>query len=897
MRRDFCGGVTMWLEHLFYTIPLRLRSLFRRRRVERELDAELRYHVERKTEEFLAQGMNAEEARHAAMRAMDGLEQHKEKCRDTRRVNFVETLFQDVKYGLRMLRKSPGFAAITILTLALGIGANTAVFSVVNGFLLEPLPFARSERLAMVWEKVHQAFYQNDENDPSPGNFTDWSAQNEVFEEMAAIRYRSFSLTGDGEPVRVEGDAVSSTFFSVLRTNAALGRVFTADEDRPGERVAVIGHTLWASRYAADPQIVGKTILLDGQSYTVVGVLPETFHFPDPDDQIWVPLALSPTESANHGSHYLRVIARLKPEATLAQARAQMEALASRLAERYPETNAGQSVSVIPLREQMVKSIRPALLALSGAVALVLLIVCANVAGLLLARGAARYREIAVRISLGAGPARICRQLLTESFLLALLGGCLGLLLARWGVTVFRSLSPQNLLPAMEIHTGGPILLFHLGISLFTGLLFGMSPALRAARSSLQESLRNSSGASYVGRRLGMGSLLVIGEVSLAVIVVAGSALLLRSFLLLERVPLGFHPQGVLTFRVIPRGESYAKLAQRTAFYQQTLERIVALPGVRSAAAVTFLPLYSVRGSKGFSMEGRVPAVPGQLPMAEYDVVTPGYFQTMEVPLLEGRDFSWADTPLSQPVIIINQAMARMYWPNEDPLNRRLKQGHPDERVPWLTVAGVVGDMRQFDVATAPRPTVYFPASQFDEGQGVLRDWVLRTSSDPLALAPAVRGAVWSVDKNQPISRMQTMEHMRSLSVAPQWFHLVVIGFFGGVALILALIGVYGVMSQAVERRTRELGIRVALGAQPHDVLCLVVGEGAALAGIGISTGMIAALGLTRLIQSLLFGVDVADPLTFTATGLLLAVSALAACYIPARRAMRVDPMTALRYE
>lgn len=876
----------------------RVRTLLQRKRVEAELDEELRFHFERQVEKYVAAGMKREEARRRARLEFGGLEQTKEECRDARGVSFIETLLQDVRYGVRMLLKNPGFTAVAALTLALGIGANTAVFSVIDAVLLRPLPYPNWDRLVMVWERVRLPQYQNDENDPSPGNYADWKSQNEVFEDIAAIRYHSFNLTGEGEPVRVEGEGVSASFFSVLGSNAALGRVFTPEEDRPGgPRVVVMAYGLWASRFGSDARILGKTILLDGESYTVVGVMPANFHFPDPDDQLWVPLALRPEDLANHGSHYLRVIARLKPQVTLSQARAQMDALAGRLTQRYPETNAGQTVNVVPLLEQMVGRVRPALLVLFGAVALVLLIVCANVASLLLARASVRRREMAIRVSLGAGRSRIVRQLLTESTLLALLGGGLGLLFSRWGMALIRIPNPQNMARVTDAHVNGLVLGFSLGISLLAGLLFGMMPAFQAVRSSFQDALRESVLLSSTHRRFATRNLLIIGETALAVIVVLGAGLLLRSFLELERIPLGFQPQNVLTFRVIPRGKRYAQPSQRTAFYQQAIERISALPHVKSAAAITFIPLTFVRGSKGFSMEGRVPPGPGQLPMADYDVVTPDYFRTMQIPLLEGRDFSWSDASESERVILINHAMARTYWPNEDPIGKRIRQGPLDAPVPWLRVVGVVGNIRRYDVASAPRPAVYFPVSQFEDAQGLLRDWVVRIDGDPAALTQGLRGTIWAINKNLPISRVQTMERVRSAAVAPQRFNLLLLGLFGCLALILASVGVYGVTSYAVGQRTREMGIRMALGARPRDVLRMVLGDSAGVALIGVGIGVVGALGFARLMASLLFGVGPADPVTFISVALLLSLVALAASYIPARRAMRVDPIVALRYE
>ena len=894
-------------EHWLYTIPLRLRSLFRGAQADQELEDELRDHLERKTEEYVTQGMTQEEARRRARLELDGLEQTKEKCRDTRRINWIQDLVQDLRYGLRMLRKNRTFAAIVILTLALGIGANTAIFSVVYTVLLKALPYPHADRLVMVYENVRLPNYQNARNVASPGNFSDWMAQNTVFESMAAYRNRSFNVTGTGEPLRVEGELVSAEFFRTLQVNAALGRRFTSEEDRPGNsHVLVMSDGLWRSRFAADPRVIGQKILLDDQSYEIVGVLPPGFHFPDPDDQIWAPMALTPDDLINRGSHFLNVFARVKPGVTLDQAQTQMNLIARHLTEVYPQSNAGQTVNVVPLHEDIAGPVRPALLVLVGAVALVLLIVCANVANLQLARASARHREMAVRLALGAGRGRVARQLLTESVLLALLGCVLGVLLARWGLGALRILAASNLPRTEEFRLSAPVLLFSLAISVMAGLLFGVSPVFQAVRGDVQETLKSGSRESASASKLRTRSLLVVLETALGFVVVIGAGLLVRSFLRIEQVQLGFQPQGVLTFRVIPRGERYRAPGQRTLFYQQAVERLQALPGVQSAAAVTFIPLTLAKGSKGFTVEGRVPSGPGQIPMAGYDIVTPRYFQTMRIPLLEGRDFSWSDTPQTQPVVIINEAMAKRYWPREDTLGKRFHQAGPDDKFPWMTIIGVVADIREFSPTAQPEPTMYLPISQpprpagsddASVGAPILRDWVVRTSGDPIRIASSIRSAIWKVDKNLPITRVRSMEEVRSISLASQRMNLLLFGLFAVLALVLATVGIYGVLAYSVAQRTREIGIRLALGARGDDVLRLVIGQGMRLAALGLSMGLIAALALTRSMAGMIYGVSSTDPVTFLAVAVGLALVAMAACYLPARRAMHVDPMVALRYE
>ncbi len=877
---------------------IRLAELFRKGPREHDLTAEMESHLQMHIEDNLRAGMNRVEARREALIKLGGIEQTKEIYRERRGLPFFETFFHDLRYACRMLLKNPGFTAVVVFTVALGVGANAAIFSVVHAVLLKPLPYPESDRLVMVWEKVLLPNYQNDENNPSPGNFSDWKNQNAFFENLSAYRNRSFNLTGAGEPVRVEGEQVSASLFSVLRVNAALGRVFTVEDDQPaGKRVVVMSNSLWKSRFGSNLQILGKTILLDGESYAIVGVMPPDYSFPDPDDQLWVPIALTPQDLANHGSHNLLVIARLKANVTQPQAQEEMNRIAQRLTELYPDTNTGVRVNVVALREQIAGPVRPVLLALFGAAGFVLLIVCANVASLLLGRASARHREIGIRVALGAARTRILRQLLTESSLLAFLGCAFGLLFARWGILVLKLLSPPHIPRMDEIQINAPVLVFSVTISLLVAFIFGVLPALQATRDNINDSLKEGARESAGGARLHTRNLLVIFETALGVVVVIGAGLLLRSFLILERAPLGFQTKSVLTFRVIPRGERYSQLTGRTEFYKQAIEHIAGLPRVKSAAAVSFIPLTNVRGSKGFSIEGRVPPAAGEIPIAGYDAVTPGYFESLRIPLQSGRDFSWSDTPQAQRVVIINEAMTQTYWPGEDPLGKRIKFGAADDPFPWWTIAGVVGDIREFDVLTPPRPTLYLPISQADDSNYVLRDWVVRTSGDPLAIASSIRAAMREVDPDLPVSRLRSLEQVWNLSVAPQRFNLSLFALFATLALVLAAVGIYGVMAYSVAQRTREIGIRVAMGAQRADVVKLVLAQGARHAAFGIIFGLAGAFALTRLMERLLYGVQPTDPATFASVTLILTFVALLACYLPARRAMLVDPIVALRYE
>ena len=875
---------------------------------EAEIVDELAQHLEDRYKELLASGATEDEASRTALaelsesdllarelRRVERIVSREPVVLGSRRKNMIGDLWQDLRYGARSLRKNPGFTAIAVITLALGIGANTAIFSVVNAVLLRPLPYPQSERLVMVWERVRLPNYQNERNAPAPGNFADWRKGSSAFEEMAAISSRNFNLTGAGEPQRIQGAAVSASLFAVLQISPALGRTFTVEEDRPAAaRVVVLSHGLWTSRFGSDPQISGKTIRLDGESYTVLGVMPLGFHFPDPDDQLWAPLALSPQDLANHGSHNLQVVARLKDGVALPQAQAEMQIIAEGLTEQYPNTNTGVGVNLVPMHEQVVGDVRLALLALLAATGFILLIVCANVANLLLARATARRRELAIRLALGAGRSRVVRQLLTESVLLALVGGVLALALAYAGVEALRSVSPPDLPRLAEIGVNGSVLAFSLALSALTGMVFGIAPALQASRQDVQGFLKEGARESAPRSSVVMRHLLVAAEIALGVIVLIGAGLLLRSFVRLGEVRLGFQPRNVLTQRVILRGANYATPAQRTVFYQQAIQRIESLPGVTSAAATSFLPLINARNRTGFTIEGRAPGEPGQLPFAAYRTVTPGYFPTMQIGVRQGRDFSWQDLPEAEQVIIINQAMADAYWPNEEALGKRIKLGRLDSPAPWLAVAGIVEDVREFDPLTAPLPTLYFPALQHP---GAAQDWVVRTAQDPLSLAAAVRSAIWEIDKDLPVSRVRGMESVRAAATAPQRFNVVLMGLFACLALVLAVTGVYGVTAFSVAQRTREIGVRMALGAQAADVFRLVLAQSLKVIASGVIIGLIGALALTRLMTSLLFGVSPSDPVTFAAISLLLVGVALLACWIPARRATQVDPLAALRCE
>jgi putative ABC transport system permease protein len=802
----------------------------------------------------------------------------------------MDTLFQDVRYAVRTLLKNPGFTAVAVIALALGIGANSAIFSVVNAVLLRPLQFEKPEQLVLVWEK--RMALGRVRNPASPPDFNDWRAQNQVFEDMAAYVGGGFSLTGGDEAERLQGANVSPSLFPVLRARPLVGRAFQDDEDKPGsDPVVILSYGLWQRRFGADPDIAGKTIRLDDKAYTVAGVMPAEFAFPNKTAEVWVPLKLDQEELNNRGGHSLNVVARMKPGVTIEQARAEMDAIASRLEQQYPQVNTGHGANVFPLYEEVVSGVRPALIVLLGAVAFVLLIACANVANLLLARASSRQKEIAIRTALGARRGRIVRQLLTESVLLSLIGGLIGTLLALWGLDLLLAVGGNTIPRAKEIKLDTTVILFTLLVSFITGIIFGLVPALQASKPDLNESLKEGGrGASAGFRRNRVRSIFVVAEVAICLVLLIGAGLMIKSFARLVNVSPGFNPESMLAFNVSLPNSKYGGKQQVTAFFQQTLERISALPGAQSSAAVAGLPLAGGFGSRYFSIEGRPPQPAGQGFNANVNISSPGYFQAMNIPFVEGRDFDDRDSGKSPDVVIINQEMARRYWPDEDPIGKRLAVGNG----PWREVVGVVGDVKQSGLDVETRPEMFWPYYQMGLPFATI---VVRTKGDPKAMAAAVRGEMQAIDKDLPIYNVKTVEEIISESVAPRRLNMLLLGTFGGLALVLAAVGLYGVMSYSVAQRTREIGIRMALGADQGVVMRLVLSQGMALALIGVAVGVGASLLLTRLMSSLLYGVSATDPVTFAAISLMLVGVAGAASYVPARRAMKVDPMIALRYE
>jgi putative ABC transport system permease protein len=809
----------------------------------------------------------------------------------------METLWQDLRYGARMLWKNKVFTTVTVTALALGIGFNTAIFSVVDTVLLRSLPYKEPDRLVSIWERNLRGGVARSEM--APANYIDLRAQNQVFEQVGAFGDQSVTFTGKGEPERLEGLSVSANVLSLLGVNPMLGRTFLANEDQPGQhRVVVLSYGLWQRRFNRDAVIVGQQITLDGQPFTVVGVMPAGFFFPQRDSELWIPLAMEREQASGRGDHYLRVIGRLKRDVSAKRAQVEVESIAARLAAEYPRTNERLGFFLNSLHDDYVGDVRSALLILFGAVGLVLLIACANVANLLLARSTTRQREVAIRTALGAKRWRIARQLLTESLMLACLGGVVGLLIAIWGVEFLLGLAPQSLSQVQGVSIDGRVLLFTLFVTVLTGTVFGLVPALQASRIQPGESLKEGSrGAPGGARSRHLRSAMVVSEVALALVLLVGAGLLLRSFQRLSHVDPGFNTENVLTMRTVLPGAKYQQPEQRRAFYDEVLLRVEQLSGVESAGMVSFTPLSFSGMNFAFTVEGSRPATDMNLPLAVYRVISPDYFRTMGIPTLRGRSFDRQDTVEKPAVVVVNRKLAEQFWPGQDPIGKRLKVGPADSPNPWATVIGVVGDVRQVGLQGEQRLEMYASYKQDPRGFIAPRDLVVRSKADPASIVAAVREQVWAVDKDQPVSNVRTMEQVFASAVARERFQALLLGLFAGLALVLAVVGLYGVMSYAVTQRTHEIGIRMALGAQRREVLRLIIGEGMLLTLVGVALGLGVALGVTRLMTGILYGVTATDPTTFVAVAGLLAAVAFIACYIPARRATKVDPLVALRYE
>ena len=805
----------------------------------------------------------------------------------------MQTLWQDLRFGARMLLKHPVFTLIAVVTLALGIGANTAIFSVVNAVLIRPLPFGEPERLVWLWGSTPNGHRRAA---VSPLDFTDFRAQNQSFEHLAAAIGVpvSFILTGSGEAERMRAGVVTGNYFAALGVQPALGRTFQVENEQSGrERVVVLSHSLWQQRFGADPAIVGRKLTLDNKSFEVLGVMPAGFRFPE-DAELWAPMSfdLAP-EMRQRKAHFLRPVGKLKAGVTLAQAQAEIDRIAGQLAAQYPDSNKGWSMFLVPLRERLTGNIRPTLLLLLGAVGFVLLIACANVANLLLVRAAARQKEITIRLALGAGRWRILRQMLTEGVLLSLLGALLGVLLAAWGVDVLMLLSADSLPSTAQVKIDGLVLAFTFGLSCLTGVLFGLVPALHSLKFNLGEALKDGGRSVGDGRgRSRARGLLVVLESAVAVVLLVGAGLLIRSFILLQNVNPGFDAQNVMTLRLDLSREKYDAPQKAGLFFSQLESRLAALPGVEAVGMVSELPLSGQPNDAPYRVEGRAATNPKDLYDADARTVNQHYFQAMRIPLLGGRGFTAQEVQQSAPVAIVSAALVREVFPNENPLGKRIILDYSNQA---FEIIGIAGDIRHRGLEMTPFPAAYFPSYE--------RSFVnltLRTKTDPLSLAAAVRQQVQALDPDQPIANLKTMAQWQTESVADSRYRTILLGLFAAVALLLAAVGLYGVMSYSVTQRTNEIGIRMALGAAPRDVLKLILRQGLTLAVSGTALGLAGAFALTKLLGSLtalLYGVSAADPLTFSAIPLLLLLVAFWACYLPARRATRLDPLIALRCE
>ena len=882
----------MRLEHWLYTLPLRLRSLFRGRAVDRDLDDEMQFHVEELTRENVARGLSLEQAKYAALRAMDGLTQNKERARDTRGVGGLLHLGRDLRYGLRMLRKNLGFSTLAILTLALGIGANSAIFSVVNAMLLRPLPYPESNRLVRLWETQPTNGWHG--NVVNAWNFLDWREHARSFEDMAAVLSQDMNVTGQGEPFAVEGLSVSPGFFSILRIQPQLGRTFLPEDGTPGrDNKVVLSYGLWQSRFGGDRQILGKTLNVNGSACEVIGVMPAGFTYPKSRAQIWTPLPITRAEEWS-GGRYLTVVARLRPGTTLAQAQDDIEAAARVTAQLRPDYNGKWSAEAVPFLADVTHDLRRPLIVLLAAVGFLLLIACANVANLLLMRGAGRQREIAVRQALGAARSRIVQQLLAESLILAAAGMAASLVFAKLGLEALLALIPQGTpLPRNEpVAVDSVVLGFTLVISGATAIIFGLVPALRLSRVAVTDALKQGTLQSAGSSSRALRQSLVVAEISLAMLLSVGAGLLLRSFHRLISTNPGFDADHVVTMSIFTSPAKYGDAQKRALYVDRLLDEVRAVPGVESAGSVHFLPLTgSISGS--CFVRGNQTPTPAASPNARFLIVSPGYLATMKTPIVSGRDFSRRDRYGSRSVLLVNQVFAQQNFRGENPLGQMLSVcwdpfPNPGE------IVGVVADARQLDLQEPPEPTIYLSNTQ---AAMYFAHIVVRAKGDPRQVMRSTEAVIHHVDPDQAISHIETMETVLGNSVSRPRFQMVLLVVFAALALGLAIIGVYGVISYSTGQRSREIGIRVALGAGRGHVGYLVAKEALLLATSGLAIGLSASLALARLLESLLYETRPTDPLTLFAVSCLMLAAAAPAAYLPARRAMKVDPMTALRYE
>ena len=879
----------------------RLRALRQREEVINDIDREMRSHVELQIEENIKAGMSASAAREQAMRSFGNFNRAVDEAYDVKGGGLFETLAQDARYGVRMLTKHKAFTVVAVITLALGIGANTAIFSVVNEVLLRPLPYRDADRIVMLWEVTPEGRHQNT---TSRANFRAWRSQNSSFEHLAAFTDQRLNLTGTGEPEELSVQMATPEIFRVLGVDPLLGRALVPDDDGPGKPpVAVLSYALWQRRFGGQTNIAGQEITLNGVKFIVTGVMPPSFQFhikhrsgTGRPAELWTVLPMPVGGAENERGRFLSVVGRLKDEVSIEQAGAELRTIAARLSDETPQFNKNYTAEVLPLREQFFGSVRRPLWLMLGAVGFVLLIACANVANLLLSLATSREKEIALRAALGARRVRIVRQLLTESLLLALLGSLLGLGFAWLGIKALMLISPRDLVSLQSVGLNMNVLLWTLGVSLLTGVIFGLAPALHISRLNLNDSLKEGgkSESAQAGGSRRLRSALVVSEIALAVVLLASAGLLIKSFIRLQQVDRGFDTENILTMVVRLPAARYPEDPQLVTFFNQALERVRSVPGVRSAGMVNFLPLYGGLGSNtGFKIEGRPEHPPGQGPSTDVRVTDAGYFQTMGIPLLRGRNFSDAELREARQVILINEALARLHFPNEDPIGKRLDVAMFEKPTP-AEVIGIVGNVRYDSLIDESPPAVYFPHPDLAYP---FMSLVVRTAGEPSAIAPAVQREIRSIDPNQPVSDVRTMNQIMSEWVSRSRFNTLLLGLFAGLATLLSAVGIFGVMNYSVALRTRELGLRLAIGAQPRQVLLLVLKQGLLLTLLGVVVGLAAAVALTRLLAGLLFGVEAIDLSTFAAISFLLILVSLLACYLPARRAMRIDPLRALRYE
>jgi predicted permease len=890
-------------QHWIYAIPLRIRSLFKRNAADSELDEELQFHLDQKTQEFVSKGLSNKEARYAALREFRGVEQSKEACRDERKVNWLQDFAQDVRYGLRMLRKSPGFSAVAILTLALGIGANAAIFSVVNAVLLRPLPYSSPDRIVTVDGASPMSFV------PRPDFhlvWNSWADNTRSFDSLATYETGDLNFAAGANPERIAGAEVSQSFFATFGIAPFAGRAFLPSEQVPGHAsVAVISAALFR-HLGSPPDIIGKTFLMNGKQTVVIGVMPAGFEFPE-KALVWLPMAWSAhDEMLLKSALFYSTIGRLKQSVSPALAREELAAIQVHSFEEIKKVRPDADfsnmpkISVVSLHDQLVGSSKPALLLLLGAVGFVLLIACADVANLLLARAVQRQREIALRAALGASRVRLIRQGLTESVLLSTIGGICGLALAYGGLRAIRSFIPDGMLFVQTITLDVRVLLFLMGVSILSGLIFGLFPVLHALRVDLNEPLKESA-ASSPTRRSFLGrtrSWLAISEIAMALVLLVGAGLLMKSFWRLTNVDTGFRPESVMTAKITLPLNIYKTGEQRTNFYTHALQRISAIPGVSAASLVSDLPFGNSSGvAFKVALEQETPAhlAKQDQEFADFYCGSSDYFRAMGIPLIAGRTFNDADREGAPPVVIINRDIAQLFWPGENPLHRRIGfSGNRNQPTSWAEIVGIVGDTKHRDLARGASPEYYTPALQSPPITAFL---VVRVIGDPAATIIGIRHSVAEVDSTLPLSTFVSMNQRISESVAEPRFRTLLLGIFAALALILAAAGIYGVMSYNVAQRTREIGIRIAMGAGRRDILGLVLGHSLKLTSIGIAIGLAASWGLTRLLASVLYNVTPHDFFTLAGVSVLLSAAALLASYIPARRAMRVDPLVALRYE